>query len=341
MEHKRAPLTVLEATLDEGLFAGHASIFGVPDDGLPPDVIERGAFSKTIAEWGPLGKNRIKVLALHRHDWLPIGRPLELREDERGLYVRAKISDTSIGRDVLTLLRDGVLTELSIGFDAVKAEPPTPSRPYRVLREVRLWELSPVTWALHPQATIEAVKSLRTIGGPVLAEHKTVPRNVSEALAPRETAWEAPTLRDFTDQAWDELDDAARRRIAGHYAWSATWPPERFSDLKLPHHRPSDGRVVWRGVVAAMAALLGARGGVALPAAERRAVYAHLAAHYRAFGAEPPDLHSTEADLDTVSVSPVRAEPAVRLEPDPELLQSWRCMVEEMRATVAHLRTNT
>lgn len=306
LEYKRAPLAVSETT--EAGFAGHASIFGVPDDGTPPDVILPGAFRQSIADWGPSGSNRIKILALHRGDWLPIGKPVELREDDRGLYVRAQISQTTLGRDVLTLLRDGVLSELSIGFDPIVTEPPSARTPYRVIREARLWEISPVTWALHPLAKVEAVKQ-RVIGAV-----KSVPPDVSTELAPREAAWTAPTLREFTEEDWEALSEREQRRIAGHFAWAPEIPPQRFSDLKLPHHRPQDGRVVWRGVVAAMAALLGARGGVAIPAHERRAVYAHLAAHYRAFDAEPPEFHAANESA--------------------ELVTAWRALLDEMRASL-------
>ncbi len=117
-----------------------------------------------------------------------------------------------------------------------------------------------------------------------------VPPDVSKVKAPEETPWTAPTLGDFTDQPWGDLTDAQKRRIAGHYAWSAEMPPATFGSLKLPHHRPSDGAVVWRGVSAAMTVLLGGRGGADLPAADRREVYNHLAAHYRQFDKEPPDF---------------------------------------------------
>lgn len=115
-----------------------------------------------------------------------------------------------------------------------------------------------------------------------------VPEDVSEKTAPEDEPWEAPALSDFTDKRWDELSDAEKRRIAGHYAWAADMPPETFGDLKLPHHRPSDGAVVWRGVAAAMAALMGARGGVDIPKEDRRRVYNHLARHYEQFDREPP-----------------------------------------------------
>ena len=110
------------------------------------------------------------------------------------------------------------------------------------------------------------------------------------------------------DRPWD--GDAARERIRGWaggpekekidwekyakaFAWVDPKHKDDFSGYKLPHHDIVDGelKVVWRGVVAAMQALLGARGGVDIPESDREAVYRHLANHYRQFGEEPPVLH--------------------------------------------------
>src|SRR5215831_18200246 len=89
-----------------------------------------------------------------------------------------------------------------------------------------------------------------------------IPKDISDKKAAEDTAWTKPTLKDFTDEEWEKLTAAERREIAGHYAWAKDNPPETFDDLKLPHHRASDGAVVWNGVKAAMGALMGARGGV-------------------------------------------------------------------------------
>lgn len=144
----------LESTDEKtGEFSGYAAVFGNVDDGC--DVIEKGAFAKTIqADFG-----RIKILALHNGNWLPVGKPLELREDEHGLFMRGKISDTSMGRDIMTLLRDGVLGELSIGYDAVSFDYDSETG-IRTLKEIKLWEVSIVTWAMNEQATIDDVKSM-------------------------------------------------------------------------------------------------------------------------------------------------------------------------------------
>jgi hypothetical protein len=68
--------------------------------------------------------------------------------------------------------------------------------------------------------------------------------------------------------------------------------PQQKTAYKLPHHELVDGRlkVVWRGVVAAMAVVNGGRGGVDIPDGDLRKVYDHLAAHYAQFEEEPPDF---------------------------------------------------
>ena len=87
---------------------------------------------------------RVKILSGHNDSLLPIGIPTELREDAKGLFMSAKISDTTLGRDVKTLIHDGVLCELSIGYDPVVFD--YDENGIRHLREVKLWEISVVTF---------------------------------------------------------------------------------------------------------------------------------------------------------------------------------------------------
>ena len=72
--------------------------------------------------------------------------------------------------------------------------------------------------------------------------------------------------------------------------------PHNKQAYKLPHHKLIDGKLtlVWGGVSAAMKALLGARGGADIPVKDRKRVYNHLAAHYKAFDKEPPEFHLEE-----------------------------------------------
>jgi HK97 family phage prohead protease len=135
-------------------FEGYASVFGNKDSW--GDVMEPGAFKKTIAE----NKKRIKVLAMHDF-YSVIGIPKTLEEDTKGLYFNAKISDTQLGRDIFTLIKDKAITEMSIGYNALKYEinRDENSKDYgiRYLKEVRLWEISPVTWGANEKAKIKAL----------------------------------------------------------------------------------------------------------------------------------------------------------------------------------------
>lgn len=75
-----------ENVTDQGIFTGHASVFGVVD--LDNDVVEPGAFAESIAT----GTAAAGVLIFGQHDDRkePLGRSLELREDAVGCLSRAR-----------------------------------------------------------------------------------------------------------------------------------------------------------------------------------------------------------------------------------------------------------
>lgn len=79
---------------------------------------------------------------------------------------------------------------------------------------------------------------------------------------------------------------------------------ESFVGYKLPHHTVSEGKIVavQRGVTAAMAALLGARGGTDV-GEDGKSVYSHLVGHYKDMEMEPPsyDKSYEEADLKAIA----------------------------------------
>lgn len=131
---------------------GHAAVFGNRDS--YGDIIQPGAFARTLTNGD---RGRVKVLWQHNSSD-PIGKPLEMREDDRGLFVRARIADTTLGRDAMALFDAEVIDELSIGYDAVGEEIDN-EKGVRYLTEIRLWEFSPVTWAANELAKITSVKS--------------------------------------------------------------------------------------------------------------------------------------------------------------------------------------
>jgi len=152
LEYKELKLEVKadDVDLKEGTFSGYASTFGNVDEG--GDIIEKGAFKKTLKEHSDM----VKVLRGHLQ---LIGKPLEMREDNRGLFVKGFISQTELGKETLTLMRDGVLDAMSIGFNTLKSHFDK-DKGIRHIKELKLWEFSIVTWGMNTQAKVEAVKSM-------------------------------------------------------------------------------------------------------------------------------------------------------------------------------------
>lgn len=124
------------------------------------EVIVPGAFAKTISE----RTGRIKFLSQHRRDDNPLGVFTSMREDSNGLYVEARVSKTAAGDDVLELVRDGALDGWSIGFSPVR-ETWHDRRTVKRLHEVRLREVSLVTFPAYDDARVVGVRADGTLPG--------------------------------------------------------------------------------------------------------------------------------------------------------------------------------
>lgn len=155
---------IIDVDFAKRTVCGYASKFGNVD--LVGDMIMPGAFTKTINERGPDAKNEIWFLHNHSTD-NPLGKPSVLKEDNFGLYFEAKISDTDIGEDILTLYQDGLINQHSIGFTTVKqnkvdASGANPS--FYQIQEVKLYEFSSVLWGANPDTPFLGLKGLDSNG---------------------------------------------------------------------------------------------------------------------------------------------------------------------------------
>ncbi len=141
------------AALGRDEFEGYASLFGVPDGA--GDVVAPGAFANTLRK---NGIDRVRMLYQHfAHE--PIGVWEDIHEDSRGLYVRGRlVTDTQRGGEVLSLLREGALNGLSIGFRTQRARRDAATG-LRTLLEVELWEISVVTFPLLTGSQVTAMGS--------------------------------------------------------------------------------------------------------------------------------------------------------------------------------------
>lgn len=131
---------------------GYAAVFGNRD--AYGDIIVPGAFEKTLRE-----KPDVKVLWQHNSDH-PIGLQESAFEDEFGLSVVGKLTDTDlVTGTVVPLLQDEVITGLSIGYETVVEEYNSDLGTW-FLKEIDLWEWSPVTFPANELATVTEVKTL-------------------------------------------------------------------------------------------------------------------------------------------------------------------------------------
>lgn len=125
------------------------------------DMIVKGAFSKSLQERGVDSISNRKIAFLRHHDWkMQIGKFVELKEDEHGLYAVGELGNSTMGNDALCDYQDGIIREHSIGFryitDKIKwIEDETKNGGgYWLVSEVALWEGSAVTFGANEMTPV-------------------------------------------------------------------------------------------------------------------------------------------------------------------------------------------
>lgn len=140
-----------KAVKEDGSFEGYASTFGNVDSGY--DVVMPGAFTKSLLE---RPAPRIKMLWQHDRTQ-PIGVWTDATEDSKGLFVKGTLlRDIRCGAEAYTLMKAGVIDSMSIGYKTMEAD--FLQSGVRQLKEVGLFEVSLVTFAMNDQATVTTVK---------------------------------------------------------------------------------------------------------------------------------------------------------------------------------------
>ena len=155
--YKSNDTKVKDVDAKKGIVKAYFAVFGnIDSDG---DIIESGAFAKTIKERGPEGSDRIKHFKWHSSRDVP-GKLLELGEDEFGGFFVSKLSNTTLGRDTLIEYQEGIITEHSHGFETIKADEDESGINH--IRESKLWEVSTLTaWGANSLTRVDYVKDIK------------------------------------------------------------------------------------------------------------------------------------------------------------------------------------
>ncbi len=134
-------------------FEGYGAVFGNTDHAS--DIIAPGAFTKTLSEHKAAGT---LPAMFFNHDAysMPIGKWVELEEDDYGLKASGVFLDTSAGRDAYTAVKAGAVTGLSIGYFVTDF---AFEGGVRTILEAKLVEISVVTFPCNERARVSDVKS--------------------------------------------------------------------------------------------------------------------------------------------------------------------------------------
>lgn len=199
---------------DDGMtLEGYAAVWDTPTridswEGTFDEVISRGAFGKTISERKPvLQFDHGRDIATGS---VPIGAIEELREDDHGLFVRARLHDNARVEPIRQAISSGAIDGMSFRFRVTREDwdENRSDAPLRTIKEVELFELGPVVFPAYASTTV-GVRSL-------LAELDDDDRSRLVAELAREIA---PTLSDAAQPGTsDENPDAAPQGTSDSHA---------------------------------------------------------------------------------------------------------------------------
>jgi phage head maturation protease len=172
-----SPSFATKVEAEQGIVEAIVNVFGILDDG--GDIVVNGAFAKTLTERG----RKLRVLNSHNSGNVlsVVGKVLDIREVGReelpaeilaqypeatgGLWTRTQyLLETPEGKGVFDRIKAGALDESSIGYEAIQTEYKKVAwrgkeTTARMLKEIRLWEYSPVVWGMNPATVVTGVKA--------------------------------------------------------------------------------------------------------------------------------------------------------------------------------------
>lgn len=252
-----------------GYIKGYASTF---EKDRVNHMIQKGAFMNSLKENAQRGDRPIRMLWNH-NEWELIGGFPTAKEDDKGLFVEGHINlETRKGAEAYALAKQGVLTDMSVGFIPRDEEI---IDGVRVIKDLLLLEISFVPEPANMGAVVTEVKKA--------TEFEDLP------LAEMDYEWDSEAaivrVREFTNSVEAPSEDYERA-----FFWFDEANDDNFGAYKLPFADVIDGRLhaVPRGIAAAAGAIKGARGGVDIPDSDIPTVISHIQKYYDKMEKESP-----------------------------------------------------
>jgi HK97 family phage prohead protease len=163
-----APVEVRGTTDGSATISGYGAVFDTDYEVLGfMESVAPGAFDKSLKE----RYDDLAVLADHdpaRVLGTTASGTARLSVDQRGLYYEADLD--LLDPDGISTFRKvstGKVRQSSFAFEVIKDEwthpEDTRELPHRTLREVRLWEASPVLWGANPATQVDLKRAARSL----------------------------------------------------------------------------------------------------------------------------------------------------------------------------------
>lgn len=153
MKEKRAFEVRAKEDTEEMIVEGYAVMFESPVTYGYTEVIDRHALDNTDMKDCVLRYN-------HSEEGFSLARTrngsLELKTDDTGLYIKAKIIDTQHGRDLYKMIKEKLVDQMSFAFTVTKEEWDDKTNTRRILEIDKLYDVSAVDQPFYPDTSIFA-----------------------------------------------------------------------------------------------------------------------------------------------------------------------------------------
>ncbi len=254
-----------------GIFEGFASTFGNVD--RQDDVMVKGAFKNTLDDHDDRNR-QIRMLSGHNRFDLIGGFPIsKAKKEDRGLFVEGHVNlDTQSGAESFSLMKQGVLTDMSIGFRILDSEM---NDGRQFIKDVELFEISLVTEPANQEAQITAIKSIIAFQDLPLASNSMI--------------WNSDTARNIMKEF-----SAVNESKSSDYNSSFLWCDDTIDDDAASHKMQIgtlvDGEIkaVPRAIFTAAASIQGQLVGAQIPSSARPGIVKNIERYYEKMGRESP-----------------------------------------------------
>lgn len=192
-EYKSFQGGIKDVNTVKGIVSGYFASFDTVD--RAKDLIQKGAFAKTIRENGPKGTGDIAHLQDHDKK-KTVGMLLDLNEDNKGVPFESKLGRHAAGRNYLLMCEDGFIKSHSFEYRVIKSEK---KDGIRLIKELQMTEGSGLQHgiaACNPNTPLTGIKSLELLTDTEKTEY------IFEQLALYQKAWKGGN---YTDQHFVEV----------------------------------------------------------------------------------------------------------------------------------------